>query len=137
MSNCSLMPIFFFYRNDNIEKSIDNYREAFDVVYLVSLQSDATKQWFKLITIFLPCTRDIYKYLILCRMVHPCGELLISYLSCAHLINELEDPLHLPTLTCLCSLQICSAGDLLTQDKPEAETTSKMTIMYSKSFLGS
>jgi len=38
----------FFYRNDNIEKSIENYREAFDVVYLVSLQSDDTSSGLSL-----------------------------------------------------------------------------------------
>jgi len=31
----------FFYSNGNMEKSIENYREAFDVVHLVSLQSDS------------------------------------------------------------------------------------------------
>lgn len=35
----SLSPLtifYFFSRNDNTEKSLESYREAFDIVYLVS-----------------------------------------------------------------------------------------------------
>lgn len=118
-----LLPVnihLSFDRNDNVETSIESYREAFDVVYLVSLQSDAIQHHLVQTTLHfnLPPIRtwSLYLYFPLCRMMHLCGELSILYLNYAHLTNKFGNLLDLPTAACLTSFQICTTGDLLTQD---------------------